>query len=110
MANKRRMPRERRRLRVRIGEVMSFTQDVSPGGFCLEAMQVYPPGTELHGTIEIGPQAFAFTGQVRWAIAPERKINKRGRMGVMFNGIDNQFYVAYQNAFPKAGSPGQGTP
>jgi len=99
--NLRRMPRERRRLRVQLEEVniASFTADVSPGGFCIEAMQVLPKGTTVHGTIGLGSAEFPFTGKIAWALAPDSRIGKRGRMGVQFTGIANDFFVAYQKAF-----------
>ena len=95
MANKRLIPRVRRRLRVTVNGNPAFTSDVSPGGFCVELMDVLPIGSDVTGTIEVGGTTFQYSGKVAWNVASERKIMKRGRMGVRFIGMDPRFYERY---------------
>src|SRR5256885_1879449 len=52
MRTERRAERHRRRFKVTLGCAVSFTVDVSPGGFCTETMRVFPVGTPIHGSIE----------------------------------------------------------
>ena len=100
MANKRFVPRQRRRLKISLGgRLPAFTADVSPGGFSAELMHVLRPGTTVHGTIALADQSFDFTGQVTWAQAGEPRMSLRGRMGVRFTGIPNAFFEAYRAAF-----------
>lgn len=95
MANKRMIPRVRKRLRIELNGAQAFTSDVSPGGFCVELLDVLPPGSDVRGTISLEESAFQFSGRVQWAVSGERKIMKRGRMGVRFTGIDPSFFQKY---------------
>lgn len=95
MANKRMIPRVRKRLRVVLNGAQSFTSDVSPGGFCIELLDVLPPGSDVSGTLNLEDAAFQFSGKVQWAVSGERKIMKRGRMGIRFTGIDPSFFQKY---------------
>jgi hypothetical protein len=92
MPNKRFVPRERRRLRISLGDRLAFTADVSPGGFACDAMQVPRLGTTVHGSISLAERQFAFTGEVSWARAGDPRLSLRGRMGVRFTGIANEFF------------------
>lgn len=99
MANKRYLPRLRRRLRVLWGDTSPvFTQDVSPGGFAVELVRVPPPGTTVHGVLPFAGRDFPFTGVVVWARAGEPRLHLRGRVGVRFTGIDNAYFAAYAQA------------
>jgi hypothetical protein len=99
MANKRYLPRLRRRLRLLWDATgPAFTQDLSPGGFALELLRVPPPGTTVHGVLPFAGHEFPFTGVVVWARAGEPRINLRGRIGVRFTGIDNGYFTAYAAA------------
>lgn len=95
MANQRALPRLRRRLRVCFGSTPAFTADVSPGGFAAELMRVPRPGTTVHGKLTLGGRTFAFTGLVRWAKSGDPRLSVRGRVGVRFTGIANEFYTLF---------------
>lgn len=99
--------RYRRRCRVAVSGVSTFTSDVSASGFCAEVMRVVEPGTELRGTISVQGQDFAFAGRVRWARAGDARINMRGRMGIMFTEISEAFVqslVSEPGRMPATGS------
>lgn len=98
MANQRFIPRAKKRLRVEVNGEQLFTSDVSPGGFCVEVMTVLSPGSDVKGTLRINDASFAYSGRVQWAAAGERRISKRGRMGVRFLGIDPGFFQTYLGA------------
>ena len=97
--NLRLMPRLRRRLKVTVGGLQTFTADVSSRGFAAELMQVLRPGTLQHGSIELAGQAYTFTGQVCWAKSGDPRMSVRGRFGVRFTGIANDFYALFQSAW-----------
>jgi hypothetical protein len=97
MPNKRFVPRERRRLKIALGgRLPAFTADVSPGGFACEMMTVPRPGTTVHGSITFLEREFPFTGEVSWAQAGDPRLSLRGRVGVRFTGIDNDFFTLYR--------------
>lgn len=100
MPNRRFVPRQRRRLKISLGgKTPSFTADVSPGGFAAEAMHVLRPGRQVHGTITLEGRAFDFTGEVSWARAGDPRMSIRGRMGVRFTGIANEFYELFRETY-----------
>lgn len=97
---KRFIPRQRRRLKISLGgKLPAFTADVSPGGFAVEMMHVPRPGTPLNGSISLAGREFQFTGEVSWARAGEPRMSVRGRVGVRFTGIDNDFFTLFRAAF-----------
>ena len=97
MPNKRFVPRQRKRLKISLGgKLPAFTADVSPGGFAAEMMQVPRPGTTVHGSITLCQQEFPFTGEVTWALAGEPRMSLRGRVGIRFTGIANEFFELYR--------------
>ena len=89
------LQRQRKRLRVFIGTATAFTIDVSPGGFCVELMRVYPPGSDVEGKLSLGDRDFSFTGKVAWARAGDMRLNQRGRMGIRLTGIDHSYYTLF---------------
>jgi hypothetical protein len=92
--------RQRRRLKISIGgRVPAFTSDISPGGFAVEVMQVMPPGTALQGSITLGGREFNFTGEVSWARPGSPHVSLRGRIGVRFTGISNEFYELFRATY-----------
>jgi hypothetical protein len=93
--NQRTLNRQRKRLKVLIGQATAFTIDVSPGGFCVELMRVFPPGSDVEGKLSLGSQDFPFTGKVAWAKAGDLRLNQRGRMGIRLTGIDNAYYTLF---------------
>lgn len=95
MANKRRMPRNRRRVRVELEGTQLFTVDVSPGGFCAESMRILPPGTMVRGRIRFDDQDLEFTGTIAWAKAAEPRLQLRGRMGIRLTGVPNAYYSLF---------------
>ncbi len=97
--NNRILPRLRRRLKIKLGGLQTFTADVSPRGFAAELMQALLPGTDLNGSIELCGEEFAFTGKVCWAKQGEPRMNVRGRFGVRFTGISNTFFELLQVAY-----------
>ena len=98
--NKRLLPRLRRRLKLSLGgKLPAFTADVSPQGFAVEAMHISKPGTDVHGSISIAGQEFNFTGKVCWAKAGDQRMSVRGRFGVRFTGIANQFFELFQTSW-----------
>jgi hypothetical protein len=103
MPNKRLIPRQRRRLRLTIGERGAFTVDVSPGGFCVELPAAIKPGTQISGKLAVDEREFPFTGEVRWARAGEPRLGIRARIGVRFTGIDNAFYGLFLDPERAAG-------
>ena len=97
--NHRLIPRLRRRLKLKLAGFQTFTADVSPQGFAVEAMHISKPGTDVHGSISIQGQEFAFTGKVCWAKAGDQRMSVRGRFGVRFTGIANQFFELFQTSW-----------
>jgi|CXWL01.1.fsa_nt_gi hypothetical protein len=97
--NKRFVPRLKRRLKISLGgKLPAFTADVSPGGFAVEAMQVMKAGTTVHGSLTMGGEEFPFTGRVTWSTHGEPRLSLRGRYGVRFTGIPNEFFRVFQQA------------
>lgn len=73
-ADRRRHPRERRRLMVRFGvgdlAHVGHTQDVSEGGLYLKAQIVFPPGTVMVLHLETAEGVEVRKGIVRWSKEP----------------------------------------
>ncbi len=97
--NNRLLPRLRRRLKVTLGGLKTFTADISPRGFAVELMQALHPGMDLQGKIELCGEEFDFTGKVCWAKQGEPRLNIRGRFGVTFTGIHHSFFTLLQTAY-----------
>src|SRR3954465_5039295 len=97
--NHRQTPRLRRRLKVTLGPIQTFTADISAGGFAAEVMQSLPPGSMQHGSIELCGQRFDFPGLGCWAPRGEPRMNKRGRFGLRFTGISNAFFELLRSAY-----------
>ena len=98
MTNRRFVPRQRRRLKISLGgKLPAFTADVSPGGFSAEMMQVLRPGLQVHGAITLAGKEFPFTGEVSWARAGDPRMSVRGRVGVRFTGIANEFFELFRS-------------
>ena len=95
MTQKRFVPRARRRLPLFIQGVRAFTQDLSPGGLCVELARTLVPGTTVQGALELDGERFDFTGQVAWVRAAEPRLSVRARMGIRFTGIANAFYLRF---------------
>jgi len=79
--------RRRRRFRVAVGTAVSFTVDVSAGGFCTESMRILAAGTLVKGTIETLGKKASFTGRVVWNAPGDAALNVRGRMGIAFASV-----------------------
>lgn len=93
MANKRYVPRARKRIALELNSTKGFTADLSPGGFAVELPRALPPGTSVQGALEVEGERFDFTGQIAWARAGEPRLGVRARMGVRFTGIANAFFT-----------------
>ena len=101
--NKRLLPRLRRRLKLSLGgKLPSFTADVSAKGFAAEVMHVLRPGTMVHGSLTLDGHEFPFTGEVCWAKAGDPRMSVRGRFGVRFTGIANQFFERFAASWPSS--------
>jgi hypothetical protein len=79
--------RQRRRFRVMLGTAVSFTLDVSTGGFCTESMRVLMPGTPVEGSIEGNGKRVSFAGRVVWNVPGDSALNVRGKMGIAFSRV-----------------------
>lgn len=90
----------RRRLRVTLAGVKTFTSDISPTGFAAELMKILAPGSMQQGTIELFGKTFDFTGLIRWMKHGDPRMSIRGRVGVQFTGIPNGFYELLKTAYP----------
>lgn len=84
-------PRLRRRLKVTFLQAASFTSDIGGGGFATERLRVFPPGLEVEGTISAADREFPFSGRVAWARPGDAALSLRGRMGVQFTSIAQDF-------------------
>ncbi len=80
--------RSPQRLRVLVGDDVSFTADVTANGFCVETAHPATPGSAVSGTITVGGREFAFTGMVCWARGGTPLL---GRMGVRFLDVPREF-------------------
>lgn len=78
------------------GHPSSFTIDVGAGGFCTELMRVLPPGTPIEGSLLVKGAEVAFTGQVAWSKPGEARMSLRGRIGVRFTRIPEDFEKAVE--------------
>ena len=113
MDENRKLPRHRRRFTVSFGDqqapitddVLSasffaessgdqqpaITADVSSGGFCVEMSEVLVPGSQVQGTLYFGSQEVPFTGEVTWATPVDPRASTRGRFGVRFTEVGQEF-------------------
>lgn len=102
MANKRFVPRARKRLPLMVQGTRAFTADLSPGGLCVELARTIPPGATVHGQLELLGARYDFTGQVAWTRAGDPRLSVRARMGIRFTGIANAFFAACAGIFAPA--------
>ncbi len=87
MRNTRGAVRKRRRFKVLLGTAVSFTTDVSSGGFCTETMRVLAPKSVVKGMIEGLGRKVPFAGRVAWTVPGDSSVNLRGRMGISFTQV-----------------------
>jgi len=84
--------RHRRRFRLTMsGHPSAFTVDVGAGGFCTEVMRVLPAGTAVNGSLLVNGAEVSFAGLVAWTRPGEARMSLRGRMGVRFTRIPQDF-------------------
>jgi Tfp pilus assembly protein PilZ len=79
--------RKRRRFKVLLGSAVSFTTDVSAGGFCTETMRVLVAKSLVKGSIEGLGKKVPFAGKVAWTVPGDSSVNLRGRMGIAFTEV-----------------------
>jgi hypothetical protein len=79
--------RRRWRFKVTFGASISFTTDVSKGGFCTEVMRVLPAATKVQGSLEGFGKTVPFAGRVAWNAPGDASLNMRGRMGISFTDV-----------------------
>ncbi|HZN94822.1 MAG TPA: hypothetical protein VFB81_19035 [Myxococcales bacterium] len=85
MSCRRMMIRRRRRLPVTLGgRLPAITAEVSGTGFSAEMMQVFLPGSVVHGTICCGQRDLPFRGVVSWAEPGHPRLSIASRFGVRF--------------------------
>jgi hypothetical protein len=89
--------RQRRRFRVMLGNAVSFTLDVSAGGFCTESMRVLMPGTPVEGSIEGNGKRVSFAGRVAWNVPGDSALNVRGKMGITFQRVSPEMSELLSN-------------
>jgi len=70
-----------------LGSAVSFTLDVSAGGFCTESMRVLMPGTPVEGSIEANGKSVSFAGRVAWNVPGDSSLNVRCKMGIAFSKV-----------------------
>jgi len=87
MRNTRGAARKRRRFKVLLGSAVSFTTDVSAGGFCTETMRVLVAKSVVQGSIEGLGKKVPFAGKVAWTVPGDSSLNLRGRMGISFTEV-----------------------
>src|SRR3954462_8331021 len=85
MRNMRSAARKRRRFKVLLGTAVSFTTDVSPGGFCTETMRILAPRSLVKGHLEGAGKKGPFTGRVARTLPRDTSVSLRGRRGFSFN-------------------------
>jgi len=89
-AERRRHPRDRKRLTVRFGvgdfAHAGYSQDISESGLYLVATAIFSPGTVLQVQIDYPDGTRSMRGVVRWAkdLPPAFRRNLRGGMGIEF--------------------------
>jgi len=96
MRNMRSAARKRRRFKVLLGTAVSFTTDVSPGGFCTETMRILAPRSLVKGHLEAAGKKVPFTGRVAWTVPGDPTVNLRGRMGISFIEIGPELLEVLQ--------------
>ena len=102
--NRRRFPRQRRRVKVVVEDKIFFTTDLAVGGLSAESMRVFPPGTQVKGRIIVGTEEFAFSGEIRWARQGDARVRELGRMGLVFRDMSPAFARAVEAASNGTGS------
>ncbi len=82
--------RQRRRLRVRIGDAIGFTNSIGVGGFSVQMMYALAKGSPVRGTLYLGETGIGYAGQVVWVKPGDPRINIRASMGVRFTELDRE--------------------
>jgi PilZ domain len=100
-ADKRSSTRHRRRLRVSLGGAPIFTADVSSSGLCAEMARVLKPGSEVKGNITLENKEYPFVGQVMWVKPGDPQLGIRGKMGIRFSQIADEFTSNFERMFGK---------
>jgi hypothetical protein len=81
--------------------VTAVTAEVSETGFSAEMMQVFLPGSMVHGTICCGDRDLPFRGVVSWAEAGHPRLSISSRFGVRFTGeVDGLAEMLERNTPP----------
>jgi hypothetical protein len=80
-----------------LGNAVSFTLDVSPGGFCTESMRVLMPGTPVEGSIEGNGKRVSFGGRIAWNVPGDSSLNVRGKMGIVFQRVSPEMSELLSN-------------
>ena len=55
-------------------------------------------GSTVQGALTMEGREFVFTGKVTWATYGEPRLSLRGRFGVRFTGIANEFFEVFARA------------
>jgi hypothetical protein len=96
------MIRRRRRLPLTLGgRLAAVTAEVSETGFSAEMMQVFLPGSKVHGTINCGDRELPFRGVVSWAEPGHPHLSIASRFGVRFTAeVEGLSELLHQNLPP----------
>ncbi len=95
--DRRREKRRRQRLRVLVepGAVMSVTGDLSPGGVFVHSARIYAPGTPVSLRFALPSGHAEARGVVRWAkrVPVSLMGHVRGGMGVQFTWVSLELHA-----------------
>lgn len=79
--------RQRRRVRVSIGDAVVFTDNIGSGGFSVQMMRAVAKGSSVRGTLYLGEPAIDYVGEVVWVRPGDPRINVRASLGVRFTDL-----------------------
>ncbi|HZY03366.1 MAG TPA: PilZ domain-containing protein [Anaeromyxobacteraceae bacterium] len=74
--------RQRRRVRVSLGDAVVFTNDIGSGGFSVQMMRAVARGSPVRGTLYLGEPGIDYVGEVVWVKPGDPRINLRASVGV----------------------------
>ncbi|MFN0062964.1 MAG: PilZ domain-containing protein [Myxococcaceae bacterium] len=83
-AERRRTERRESNCRVRIGDEMCLSRNLSPAGVCVATHQIFAIGAVVSGVITMGATETPFRGEVRWCQLPPPGGRGRGSLGIRF--------------------------
>lgn len=98
MWNKRKAPRQERRLVVRLHDgTRGLTRDVSPGGMCVLIPSPPSRGARIKGAVVLEGEAHQFAGVVAWRERP--RAGDPAHVGIRFTGVSSLLIARLQRTF-----------